>query len=383
MEPTQAFNREGVRADTRAAETERAIRAAADLLLGARLPLIFGLTDSTVEAQRAAVELADLLGAAVDPSTSASHGPSMLAFQNLGRVTASFGEVRNRADVVVFWGVDPERQHPGFLQRYVAPAPGAPPRAELAVDVGEARAPDGIALRVEVVPEREIEALWALRAMLRGRSVSEDEETLGASPDALRALAGQLGGAGYGILFFDGDPPPERRDRLRAVALTQLVMEANRSARLRMIGIRVPGSPVGAENVLAWQTGYPFAVHFGRGYPRFGPAEFTGEALLARGDADAALLVGSNAEHVLTPAAREGLDRIPRVLIGAARAEDFAANIVFKTTPPEQTPGSHYRMDGAGLRRPPETADREHPTEEEVLARLVARVRERLIGSPQ
>ena len=39
----------------------------------------------------------------------------------------------------------------------------------------------------------------------------------------------------------------------------------------------------GADNVLTWQTGYPFAVSLARGYPRFGPGEYTATDVLGRG----------------------------------------------------------------------------------------------------
>ena len=38
----------------------------------------------------------------------------------------------------------------------------------------------------------------------------------------------------------------------------------------------------GADDVLLWTTGYPFAVNLARGYPRFGPGEFSANDALAR-----------------------------------------------------------------------------------------------------
>src|SRR5690606_2283824 len=52
---------------------EDAVVAGADVLAGARLPLIYGLVETTVEAQRLAVEIADVAGGAVDTAASAGH----------------------------------------------------------------------------------------------------------------------------------------------------------------------------------------------------------------------------------------------------------------------------------------------------------------------
>ena len=42
----------------------------------------------------------------------------------------------------------------------------------------------------------------------------------------------------------------------------------------------------GANKTSTWVTGYPFAVDFARGYPRFSPGEYTAVDMLANGEAD-------------------------------------------------------------------------------------------------
>lgn len=356
---------------------EDAVTAAADVLVRARLPLVYGLVETTVEAQRLAVEIADLTGGAVDIAASAGHEASLLAFQRIGLLTATLGEVRTRADLVVFWGIDPDAREPGFRERYLARAADSPARVRVAVDIGKARGPDEADERIAIPAAAEFEALWALRAMVRERRVDAERlESLGLSPDLLRPLAWRLAACRYGVIFHDADPPPERRDPLRALALGALVGDANERARVRLIGIRMPGNPVGAEAVLTWQTGYPCAIHFGRGYPRYGPGEFTGAALLTQGGADAVLLVGVNPDRHLTPEERERLGEIPTIVIGpAARAE--GARVAVVTAPLEETPGCVYRMDGVPLQRRGETAQL---TDAAVLADLAAAVRARVQG---
>lgn len=356
---------------------EDAVTAAADVLVGARLPLVYGLVETTVEAQRLAVEIADLTGGAVDTAASAGHEASLLAFQRIGLPTATLGEVRMRADLVVFWGIDPDAREPGFRDRYLARAPDSPERVRIAVDIGDARGPDEADERIAIPAAAEFEALWALRAMVRERRVDTERlESLRLSPDLLRPLAWRLVSCRYGVILHDADPPPERRDPLRALALGALVEDANERARVRLIGIRMPGNPVGAEAVLTWQTGFPCAVHFGRGYPRYGPGEFTGAALLTQGGADAVLLVGVNPDRHLTPEERERLGEIPTIVIGpAARAE--GARVAVVTAPLEETPGCVYRMDGVPLQRRGETAQL---TDAAVLADLAAAVRARVQG---
>src|SRR5438093_4003730 len=100
------------------ASTEEAIAEAARLLATARYPIVYGLSDTTSEAQRVAVELADLIGACLDTTTSVCHGPSGIAFQAVGEATCTLGEIKNRADLLLFWGGNPAESHPRHFTKF-------------------------------------------------------------------------------------------------------------------------------------------------------------------------------------------------------------------------------------------------------------------------
>ncbi len=84
------------------ASTAEAVEAAAEILAKARFPVVYGLSDTTCEAQRQAVAIADMIGANIDTTTSVCHGPTGIAFQGVGESTATLGEIKNRADLVSF-----------------------------------------------------------------------------------------------------------------------------------------------------------------------------------------------------------------------------------------------------------------------------------------
>ncbi len=256
--------------------------------------------------------------------------------------------------------------YPGFHEEFLAPAADAPGRATLAVDLGQARGPASADERLTVDPAWEVELLWALRAAVQGRRL---EPPPGAEiPDwpseRIRGLAARLASSRYGVLFYEAEPPAARREPLRALALGALARDANPSARLRVLGVRPPGNAAGAEAVLTWQTGYPSAVDFARGYPRFGPGEYDAASVLRRGETDAVLLLGPAGEL------KELLGNVPVVVIGAAES-DVAARVTLPTRPPEHTPGSWYRMDGLALRRRLPESGTEGPTDEAALRRLI------------
>lgn len=56
--------------DGKEATVDDAVEAAADILYGANMPLVYGLSNTTCEAQREAVWLAELVGGVIDSHTS-------------------------------------------------------------------------------------------------------------------------------------------------------------------------------------------------------------------------------------------------------------------------------------------------------------------------
>ena len=90
--------------DGQPAALEDGIERAARILTEAKYPIICGLADTTSEAQRVAVSIGDWIGGCVDTTTSACHGPSGIAFQDVGEVTCTLGEIKNRGDLIIFWG---------------------------------------------------------------------------------------------------------------------------------------------------------------------------------------------------------------------------------------------------------------------------------------
>jgi formylmethanofuran dehydrogenase subunit B len=334
-------------------ELAGAIAAAAELLRAAKQPLVYGLAESTVEAQRAAVRLAQRLGAIVDTPASISHAGSLRAFERLGAQSATRGELR-RADLTVFWACDPD----------ASLAPSNPDR--VSVDVGVARGPKDAAARVLLEPDQEVPALLALRAFVRGRRV---EAAAGLPLESLRALAGRLTRCRYGLVVADADPIAARRDAEVPDALAALVRECHGKARVRLVGLRRGGNPVGAESVLTWLTGFPTSVRFAAGGPCYGPGEFSVEALLQRGDVDAVLLVGVEPEAQLASGSAARLARLPCVALGPVARE--GARVFIATAPLTATGGRVFRGDGVALRQIPRESS-ELPSESVILERLAA-----------
>ena len=88
------------------ASLEEGIERAAQLLAAARYPLVYGLEQTSCEAVRLAVGIADWIGAVLDTAASGG-GLAGTVVSRRGEVTCSLGEIANRADLVLVWRADP------------------------------------------------------------------------------------------------------------------------------------------------------------------------------------------------------------------------------------------------------------------------------------
>jgi formylmethanofuran dehydrogenase subunit B len=93
--------------------------------------------------------------------------------------------------------------------------------------------------------------------------------------------------ARFGAILFGMGLTMTRGKHLNSEAVLALARDMNRHTRWTAKPMRGHGNVTGADNVVSWQTGYPFGVNLGRGYPRFNPGEFTTSDVLARGEGEA------------------------------------------------------------------------------------------------
>ncbi|MEZ6064373.1 MAG: formylmethanofuran dehydrogenase subunit B [Planctomycetaceae bacterium] len=337
------------------AEYAAAITRAAGILANADAPLIYGLSNSSTPGQQAAVALADRLGAIIDTTASTCHAPSIVALQQVGESTASLGEVRQRSDLVIYWGSNPVDSHPRHIERLIDQPGTFVPRGRLGrtvivIDV-EPTATTRLADEfIQVNPGGDFELLCALRACAQGREW-QGSDAGGVSRAEVESLALRMQGAQFGAVFFGLGLTRHGIPHLNINALLQLVTDLQVHTRWIARRMRIPGDVAGADSVLCWQTGYPFSVDLARGYPRYNPGEFSGGELLTRGEVDAALFVGSDGYHKLSPAARSHLGSIPTILLTPPHITDpWQATVQFATgTYGVHYAGTAYRMDEVPL----------------------------------
>lgn len=323
---------------------EAGLQRAAELLSQARAPLVTGLHRATVQTQRHAVEIAERLGGLLDPVDDLGRSRSWAPLQTVGAVTATFGEVAARCDLAILWRVDPASTHPRLIERLLRNV------EVMNIDADEA-------------------ALVALRAMIRGKAMSAENLRSSSGIDAtqLKTLADQLKSARFPVFFHDS------ADDQIAIAVFHLVADLNRYTRAASISLGPPANAEGAARVLAWQTGFPGAIDFSQGFPAYRPAEATAPLLLARGEVDAALVIGADPLENLPSAARRRLQAIPLIAMDdRGSATMSAASVAIGVAKFEiHSSGDVFRGDGVALPLRP-VVKSSLPPAAEVLMQLAA-----------
>ncbi len=356
---------------------EDAVAKSFELIQQSKNPLIYGLSSSSTPGQRAACHLADRIGAVIDTSASTCHAPSIMAVQRLGESTSSLGEIKNRSDLVIFWGSNPVQSHPRHLERYSNDPNGEFLDAQdrdrylIVVDTVRTETAELADLFIQIEPDSDFEVLWALRSLVQGKQPVG--EIIGGVPnDVLTDLAGRMINCQHGAIFFGLGLASGTLPHLNVEALLSLATDLHQHTRFVVRRMRRYGDVAGADSVLCWQTGYPFSVNLNRDYPRYNPGEYSAGDMLARHEPDLAILIGSDGLQKLPAAAINWLANIPTIALLHEDSElPFEPTVKIPVaTYGVNLPGTAYRMDETPipLRAYLET---DLPSDEEVLKQLI------------
>jgi formylmethanofuran dehydrogenase subunit B len=372
------------RVDGREAPLAEGIAAAAELLTSARYPLIYGFGETTCEAQQRATAIADWIGATIDTATSFGHAPSIMAFQNVGKATCSLGEIKNRSDLIIFWGADPAANQPRLLSKHTLDAPGMflkdarRSRTCVVIDIQPTKTSALADRFVQIRPGSDFEALLTLRMLAKGQTPDAAlvEASTGVPLAEWEALFEAMRGAQYGAILFGMGLMRTGARHNSCDQLLRLVREMNDHTRFVCRSVRQRGNVTGADKVVAWRTGYPFCVNLSRGYPRYNAQEYTTAVTLARREADVALVVGNDPMPDFTPESHAHLASIPVIALSADETPlTRSAKISFATSRfGLATGGTVYRMDEVPMALRPAIVSR-YPSDVEVLAQLEQAVR--------
>ena len=362
---------------------EEAVEKAVEILKEADLPLIYGLSSTVTEAMRPAADIAELLGGIIDQTASTCHGPTAIALQEVGIPTTTLGEVKNRADLVIFWGSNPMDSHFNHPFRYsVVPSglyvEGRKGRKVITVDVRKTKIAAMSDLFIQVKPGRDHELVAAMRAILKGRKLGASE-IAGVPMEKIEELVETIKESRYAVIFIGMGLTQQKGKELTIANLVKFCQEAHEHTKALIAPMRGHGNVKGAGMFLSWRTGYPFMVDFSRGYPRYFPGETSLVDVLTRGEVDAALVIASDPAANLPLAAAKHLARIPLITIDVKPSVTTKISdvVIPAAISGIEAEGTMYRMDGIPIevKKIIEPPNEEIKSDEEILEMIYERLR--------
>lgn len=412
------------------ASYEEAIHKSAEILANAIYPILYGWSSTDCEAQRVGVELAEEVGGVLDNTSVVCHGPSILSVQEVGIPTATLGQIRHRADLIIYWGCNPWSAHPRHLERYTAFTEGRfegsewksyinkvkastgrkklsslkrkgvlkqkykpevqtvsdnkPPatlnkegRKIIVVDVRKSMTAEMADYFIQVEPCKDYEIMQAIRALVKDQELDVDE-VAGIPVEYLQELVDAMINCQFGVIFF-GMGLTQSAGKFRNVEVAiSLIRDLNMRTKFVIIPMRGHFNVTGANTVFAWQSGYPYAVDFSLGYPRYNPGETSVVDILLRKESDAALVIASDPASNFPRKAVEHLVTTPLIVIDPhMNVTALVGDVVLPSAIVGiEKAGTAYRMDHVPLPLkkvvdPPEGL----LSDEEILRRILDEVR--------
>jgi formylmethanofuran dehydrogenase subunit B len=296
------------------------------------------------------------------------------------------GEVKNRADFIVYWGGNPAECHPRHFTKYtlMQKSPflprGRKDRTMVLVDIRETKSVKASDVFLQVRPGKDFELITVLRAMIKDQPINQAlvAET-GLTIEQLQDFVARMKAAKYGVFFFGMGLSMTRGKHMNSAALLTLAAEMNAFTKFVAMPMRGHGNVTGADVIMRWQTGYPFGISFNRGYPRYNPGEFSTVDVLVRGDTDCAFIIGADPGATMPQPAIDHLAKVPTIVLDPHVTHTSKLARVHITTAPAgiSAPGTAYRMDEIPLPLRPALKS-PYPSDEEV----VRRIKETLLKKP-
>jgi len=368
---------------------EKAIDMAAEILVKAKYPVLYGWASSSVEVARLGLELAEIVGGVFDHCSTFCHGPTALGFHEVGMPKSSLGQIKNWADVIVYWGSNVSEAHPMHPQRYSyfsvgRHRKGRKDRKLIVVDVRPVPHARHADIFVKVKPGKDYELLVALRLLVQGKDL-EVPEVAGVPKEKVIELAETLMAARFGVMFVGVGMTMSGAKEKNFEELFLLLHDLNKISKWVVIPMRGHYNVTGVDMATIWTTGYPYAVDFSRKYPRYQPGITSTADIFLREEADALLSIASDPIAHFPRKIAEAMKKVPIITIDPKwnLTAAFSKVVIPAAIAGIECSGTAYRMDEVPIRLkkivdpPPGIL-----CDEEILRLLLNKVKEKLGVKP-
>ncbi|PWR71170.1 formylmethanofuran dehydrogenase subunit B [Methanospirillum stamsii] len=364
---------------------EEAIEWTAQHLHKAKKPLMYGFGSTNCEGQAAAARTMEAAGGMLDNCATICHGPSFLAIFDNGYPTCTLGEVKNRADVIVYWGSNPAHAHPRHMSRYsIFPrgfftGKGQKKRTVIVIDPRYTDTANVADYHLQVKQGHDYELFNAFRMVIHGHAADIPDEVAGIKKEQILEVAEIMKNARFGTTFFGmGLTHSDGRNHNIDIAIS-LTRDLNKVAKWTIMAMRGHYNIAGPGVVWSWTFGFPYCLDLTKkDHAHMNPGETSSVDMAMRDEVDMFINIGTDAgAHFPIPAVKH-LKKHPWVTIdpSVCMASEIADLHIPVCICGVDTGGIVYRMDNVPIQFRAVLDPQGLLTDEELLNKIADRLDE-------
>lgn len=319
------------------------------ILKKSHTPLIAGL-GSDANGMREVMQLADKTGAVLDHMHGNALTRNTLVLQDLGWITTTLSEIRNRADMIIFAGTDASN-YPRFFERAVwnnSSLFKVKDENKEIVYIGNdlntkaginpsGKRPTNLNCKTEQIGE----IISSLHAIVTGATL-DVKEVAGIKINKLQTLAEKMRAAKYGVIVWAPAELDIPHAELTIQNFCEIVKYLTRITRFAGFSLSGNDGATTANSICAWQSGYPLRVNFNKGYPEYDAHRYSTRNVLKNKDVDTLLWISSFNSNSKAPRAS-----IPTIVLARPETKlNFKPDVFIPvSTPGVDHTGQLFRTD--------------------------------------
>ncbi len=263
---------------------------------------VIGGMATDLNGARSAMALADKSRATIDNMDSVANFRNTLVLQDTGWMLTTLTEVRNRVDLLLVVGSDIEAEFPRFFERMVWNDESMFDQeieSRQVVYLGKApsgdasTSPKGKKAQVLACDDADLpEVVSILRALVNGKGI-QAEQVGGIAVSDLAILAEQLKQAKYSVVTWAAGDLDFDHAEATVQTVCEMIKELNDDTRSSGLPLGGKDGGITANQVSAWQSGFPMRTNFNQAYPDYDPYLCDSDRMLENDEVDVLVWVSS------------------------------------------------------------------------------------------
>lgn len=225
---------------------DEAIKKATEIIKNSSIPLLYGFSNVTCEAQEAGIKLAQKINGFIDSNASICQGKLLNKAKNLGINLTTITEIINKGDLIILWGANPAETIPRLLNKVLFSRgkfrmTGREIKTLVIIDPIKTASFKVMGVRdlpLIVEPNKDIELIRMLKEECCSANSIQSEGVAGIDKDDLKRLLLHLTGAENGVIILGQgiiQPHPDFDLVEELLELLQMINERQEKGRISLL----------------------------------------------------------------------------------------------------------------------------------------------------